>query len=1357
MSTFTCFADFGSGYQSIPIEGMTNKTTQLHNNLKMCVDSCNITFSEITTANLFNTTTGTIPIYVQKNANDFFYGIVRKNFKNQITSTLKSFSVEINDYLYLLKKKITSNLLYASYKISDTTTKSNSILHQLFYEAGFSDSDLDFDDINITIDYFVVDKDDEKEYFETISKLLFEYGYVLYCDHSDSGKVKTFELFPTSISASALGDGNAYHPVEINRKELSIGSIKVTFYPHETKSNVIVFSDTSGGDDDNKCNISLGTGEYYPDDSDSSDTYLEYAVDDYEVLVAQSVSLSITQSGVATNTFTAGYKKALIQLYAASGGTITKLDVLAGTVVLKDTNTTKKVIKEIDAGSEEIKDYEAEYIYEKTYADALAMGWANWVDYGDFTYNLQTDGMAAGEYYQFTENVMSIITTIRIIKVVEDEWGEQKVLAEGVSEYTATSTDSEQSYNPPAEQPENQNQTADSQLMSYEDDQNGYSAAGGTTTPTAPTIITCKGVFRGIVLEWSKQIYLTNLDHYEIQVSNNPFQIEGDITDGDATVINTDTSDLTVGDGVQGAGIPNDATVDSITSGTEFELSIPATATTADLTMNVIPSDAAWYSLKFDGTDWKDTLDAFTEWSNEYLVHPNIPLTGDADNPQGRQLAYRIRQETKLSVTSSWSDVAIATTTAVEAGDLAQDSIYANNIKASAVTTEKLNSLAVTTEKLDSLAITTEKLNDLAVIGKKLSFGDADWNVKYEDIPSSAVHLPLYHPAAMWSDGRTPEEKVFVFNETKWDGYKNPFAHTWLEGEADEYDSGTSGFYSETENLIETQDLTDTGFWATSDTTVTDFSSRYTFRNHGLMRLYKSAATQYAALVAVIPFSGSLAGISLIVIKRTGVSPFVAIYDTSVAITRGSVQINWSAGTFSFYQDALDCGCQFLDSENTIAFVSFSVSTIVSSNTNRLQLYPDVSDTTIGRATSFCMVQVEERDFVTPFTPSSRRVGKLWYQWRTSPSNSWPQKGAIGFRLRPRFRYLISSNKYFFSTRKIDTDDRIACYYDASDDKITFFIDVGGSSVTLQSAAYTISSDLWAGLHIKCVWDSTAPLWRLYINGSLVDSSTLNIGSIWPEALLQIGGNPLYSDSFCAEAEIVDFTFWNDDADTSTTHYFNDVPYGDATAVANADSSVIISPHSLQMNKSEISMYDKKGRFIDVGTQGLFARDANGRIIHDIVPDNLNVNFDYAGHLFPLRTATWAFNKNYLSLPGLYNRNLSSDGEALGVNFIDYTYVNMIIWSDIYALPPGNADANYVVYDCAAYNNSSDKSVVAAGDGYASSASPRSSINFAQAKFKIHDVSGVPYITLYGVYNSPVYESYTLELIIYFQFNGVYK
>jgi len=92
-----------------------------------------------------------------------------------------------------------------------------------------------------------------------------------------------------------------------------------------------------------------------------------------------------------------------------------------------------------------------------------------------------------------------------------------------------------------------------------------------------------------------------------------------------------------------------------------------------------------WYELRFDGVDWKGTISINTSKVEEYFVHSGIPNSGSIDNPIGRTLYYRVRRKTKDSSTSAYSSIQNATTKTVDAGDIAANSVYVNNLVAGIV------------------------------------------------------------------------------------------------------------------------------------------------------------------------------------------------------------------------------------------------------------------------------------------------------------------------------------------------------------------------------------------------------------------------------------------------------------------------------------------------------------------------------------------------------------------------------------------------------------------------------------------------------------------------------------------------
>jgi hypothetical protein len=256
-------------------------------------------------------------------------------------------------------------------------------------------------------------------------------------------------------------------------------------------------------------------------------------------------------------------------------------------------------------------------------------------------------------------------------------------------------------------------------------------------------------------------------------------------------------------------------------------------------------------------------------------------------------------------------------------------------------------------------------------------------------------------------------------------------------------------------------------------------------------------------------------------------------------------------------------------------------------------------------------------------------------------------------------------------------------------------------------------------------WDTVTDSYKLTTKtatGTYTDSSTTALGSHVFQPYLQIGSRPLLTTGVSpADCDIVDFIFNTSEKVDYTSHHTADIPYGDATAIANANSSVIISPYGIQLNKAEISMYDKKGRFIDVGSQGLLARDASGNVIHDIVPDNLNSYFSYAGHFFGfdgLAYTTTIASYNVSSGDGIKNKDLSTLSLNSDIDFLNYKSIYVGIYL--------KSENDISVYDLPVYNSSARRKIVAFNG---------SSSNYigqqTNALLKIHNVSGSPYMSIY--------------------------
>jgi hypothetical protein len=144
----------------------------------------------------------------------------------------------------------------------------------------------------------------------------------------------------------------------------------------------------------------------------------------------------------------------------------------------------------------------------------------------------------------------------------------------------------------------------------------GFTQAGATVVPSRLTV-SAAGGFRFIALSWARQINLSNLKEYQIQVSEDTVTWYAPRFDG----------------------------------------------------------------LGPEETPWRGGENAVFATSATMAVHPNIPPAGTAAAPAGRLLFYRVRQRTMQDQFSEWSTVVGAETKLADTSDYGVNSISANALK----------------------------------------------------------------------------------------------------------------------------------------------------------------------------------------------------------------------------------------------------------------------------------------------------------------------------------------------------------------------------------------------------------------------------------------------------------------------------------------------------------------------------------------------------------------------------------------------------------------------------------------------------------------------------------------------------
>jgi hypothetical protein len=189
-------------------------------------------------------------------------------------------------------------------------------------------------DINTAVSWYVVEREEEKTYWQELSDILYEYGYVL--DTNESGVFIMRELHPTSLSTSPMDDLDMAQPLQITKNRQRWEAARITWYPIETFSDVIVFSDRTDGDQENPMNVALANTEYYPPGAGASQAvYSMYRYADAEILNVQNERTLWSKTGAITKaTESFGSKRADIRFLGGSGGgTLTKFEIRGDAIV----------------------------------------------------------------------------------------------------------------------------------------------------------------------------------------------------------------------------------------------------------------------------------------------------------------------------------------------------------------------------------------------------------------------------------------------------------------------------------------------------------------------------------------------------------------------------------------------------------------------------------------------------------------------------------------------------------------------------------------------------------------------------------------------------------------------------------------------------------------------------------------------------------------------------------------------------------------------------------------------------------------------------------------------------------------
>lgn len=508
MSVWKVEFDFGTGYEEIECSTPDFiKNEVLYTDLKPAETT--VSFSVVPSTTLNNklkTFTSEVPVKISKDTVRWFTGYIRKTFSFKKIQRDQPIKIECVTAAFLLKKKISVHTAYTSVTVSG-------LINNLLLQAGVTAPFMNIPTISNVIPAFLVEADDGKIYYDIISTLLYEYGYVL--SINELGVFGAKQLFLSSTTTSQEFNGlNCLNEITQEKKEETYERTRVEWTTTSTLTGQTIFSDTTGATGANKCQITILPEEYYSPDPDIHTWNAEYKIDGKEIIYCYDVVQDIIKDSDISITFVPGNVKAALTIYNTStlySQVIRKLD-LKGTAILKGDRCFSECPV---APSEKQYEYAGEYLYSKVAGDALANGLASYYSLSDFTYTLSSKvDYALGTCAIINE--MGSVTARIIQKKTNALDGIINYTLEAISEYTPELVTNTITGSRPAPiSAVLEAIIANVPTLVYD----GYiTSSGGTTTPAALSVSSEAGV-RAITIRWNAQNTLTNLKEYRIQVS----------------------------------------------------------------------------------------------------------------------------------------------------------------------------------------------------------------------------------------------------------------------------------------------------------------------------------------------------------------------------------------------------------------------------------------------------------------------------------------------------------------------------------------------------------------------------------------------------------------------------------------------------------------------------------------------------------------------------------------------------------------------------------------------------------------------------------------------------------------------
>lgn len=488
-----------------------------------------------------------------------------------------------------------------------------------------------------------------------------------------------------------------------------------------------------------------------------------------------------------------------------------------------------------------------------------------------------------------------------------------------------------------------------------------------------------------------------------------------------------------------------------------------------------------------------------------------------------------------------------------------------------------------------------------------------------DPIPAGTELFDLSQPDCVSSLGRRTYSRLLCyFPAVGHDEIGTEFDSPWTKFSG----HGVLGSFVGTTNLVQSpEDWTDSSYWTTSSATIALSSYYFQGRRFSLLTAAGSSSGCIMQSFAASTLGAAGAKSTSVTIKKGSGNARVGMYDVGVGWIF-LAQVAWSTKTVSFTAGSATIAHQKWWGDDIVE-LSFIWTLTTSTHEHRLYAYGGTAD---GHYNYYTAAQVESVPHPTPYTPTGREAGNV--SWKIDATLT----GTVEFWYCPWFNYNTGANRYIWlwGASASGLSNSVWLRYLQSGDNFEALIYVDGSNYR-RVAGSTIANNaaLWKWWHFKIIWDIPNQSIRMWIDGTeqTTTSSAGTVSGMTPQQdLMQVGysasagasaSDGLYADLLLRPGTITD---------TTTTHYTAAVPWYDPTEVTNKYRSVRINRYGIRLHNAQLALTDDWNRSIEISpATGMLARDAAGKILHDI-PTAALAQASYAmGHFYEFEEDTAAY------------------------------------------------------------------------------------------------------------------------------------